>query len=119
MRSAQEQIMSALLIRSRCLPLGLNAPSGSGRISGWAGFKVKVFMAAKLLKLREGEKRFCIAPLDVLKIRLQLQIHTLPDPSSQASAAAAGHLLRRGTIQTFKTILHDEGVTVNFPPQKS
>lgn len=64
--------------------------------------------------LRE-EKRFCIAPLDVLKIRLQLQIHTLPNRSSQASGAAASHLLRRGTIQTFKRILHDEGVTVNFP----
>lgn len=107
-----------LLIRSRCLPLGLKAPSGSGRISGWASFKVKAFMPAQLLKLREGQKRFFIAPLDVLKIRLQLQIHTLSDPSSQASASAAGHLLRRGTIQTFKRILHDEGVTVNFPPPK-
>lgn len=79
---------------------------------GW--FQGKAFMPAKSLMLRE-EKRFCIAPLDVLKIRLQLQIHTLPNRSSQASGAAASHLIRRGTIQTFKRILHDEGVTVNFP----
>lgn len=51
----------------------------------------------------------------MLKIRLQLQIHTLPNRSSQAYAAAKNQLIRRGTIQMFKTILHDEGVTVNFP----
>lgn len=52
----------------------------------------------------------------MLKIRLQLQIHALPDRSSQTSASAASHLLRRGTIQIFKKILHEEGVTVNYPP---
>ena len=29
--------------------------------------------------------RFCIAPLDVVKIRLQLQIHSLSDPLSHRS----------------------------------
>lgn len=52
--------------------------------------------------------RFCIAPLDVLKIRLQLQIHALPDPSSSRTNVSQ---VQRGTIRTFKSILRDEGVT--------
>ena len=51
--------------------------------------------------------RFCIAPLDVLKIRLQLQIHSLSDPLNAVRKA------RYGTAATFKNILRDEGVTVN------
>ena len=54
---------------------------------------------------------FCIAPLDVLKIRLQLQIQTLPDPSSSHSVVSE---IQRGTISTFKSIVRDEGVTVHL-----
>ena len=52
------------------------------------------------------DSRLCIAPLDVLKIRLQLQIHSLSDPLDAACKA------RYGTIATFKNILRDEGITV-------
>jgi len=45
--------------------------------------------------------RFVIAPLDVLKIRLQLQTHSLTDPLSQAP---------RGTLPTLRHIIKNEGV---------
>lgn len=54
-------------------------------------------------------QRFCIAPLDVLKIRLQLQ--TGPLQGRGAGGVISG-LAPIGTINTFKHILHDEGVTV-------
>ncbi len=54
-------------------------------------------------------QRFCIAPLDVLKIRLQLQ--TGPLQGRGARGVISG-LAPIGTINTFKHILHDEGVTV-------
>ncbi|KAF6236527.1 hypothetical protein HO173_005308 [Letharia columbiana] len=50
----------------------------------------------------------CIAPLDVLKIRLQLQIHSLSDPLSSRDSARAA---RYGIGNTFKSILLDEGIT--------
>ena len=53
--------------------------------------------------------RSCTAPLDVLKIRLQLQIHSLPDPLSGRHSARAA---RYGIGNTFKNIIHDEGITV-------
>ena len=53
--------------------------------------------------------RFCIAPLDVLKIRLQLQIHSLSDPLDIVRRKS-----RYGTAATFTRILRDEGVTVRF-----
>ena len=53
--------------------------------------------------------RSCIAPLDVLKIRLQLQIHSVSDPfSSRRSARAASY----GISDTFRNIIRDEGITV-------
>lgn len=55
-------------------------------------------------------KSFCIAPLDVLKIRLQLQVHSLVDPLSQVRNLRQ---LQGGTIKTFKSILRDEGITVS------
>ncbi|KAL2808558.1 mitochondrial carrier domain-containing protein [Aspergillus granulosus] len=52
--------------------------------------------------------RFCIAPLDVVKIRLQLQIHSLSDPASHAHITGPVY---KGTLSTIKTILREEGIT--------
>ncbi|KAL4734844.1 mitochondrial thiamine pyrophosphate carrier 1 [Aspergillus similis] len=52
--------------------------------------------------------RFCIAPLDVVKIRLQLQIHSLSDPTSHAHITGPVY---KGTLSTIKTILREEGLT--------
>ncbi|KAI4810446.1 hypothetical protein E4T44_10868 [Aureobasidium sp. EXF-8845] len=54
--------------------------------------------------------RFCIAPLDVVKIRLQLQVHSLSDPLSYAHHAHKGPVYK-GTFLTLKTILREEGLT--------
>lgn len=52
--------------------------------------------------------RFCVAPLDVIKIRLQLQIHSLSDPLSHPPA---GRPIYKGIYGTLKQILRDEGLT--------
>ncbi|KIW07527.1 hypothetical protein, variant [Verruconis gallopava] len=52
--------------------------------------------------------RFCVAPLDVIKIRLQLQIHSLSDP---LSLPPAGRPTYKGIVGTLKQILKDEGLT--------
>lgn len=53
--------------------------------------------------------RFCIAPLDVVKIRLQLQIHSLSDPFSQQITNGPVY---KGTLSTMRTIVRQEGITV-------
>ncbi|KAL1636117.1 mitochondrial thiamine pyrophosphate transporter [Diplodia intermedia] len=53
--------------------------------------------------------RFVIAPLDVIKIRLQLQVHSLSDPATHPSAR--GGPIYKGTLGTLKHILREEGVT--------
>jgi solute carrier family 25 thiamine pyrophosphate transporter 19 len=53
--------------------------------------------------------RFCIAPLDVVKIRLQLQIHSLSDPASHLSVKGPVY---KGTLSTMRTIMKQEGITV-------
>jgi solute carrier family 25 thiamine pyrophosphate transporter 19 len=52
--------------------------------------------------------RFVIAPLDVIKIRLQLQIHSLSDPLSVQGIHGPVY---KGTLGTLKQILAHEGVT--------
>ncbi|EEH21481.1 mitochondrial thiamine pyrophosphate carrier 1 [Paracoccidioides brasiliensis Pb03] len=52
--------------------------------------------------------RFCIAPLDVVKIRLQLQIHSLSDPLSHRDVKGPVY---KGTLSTLKSIVRDEGIT--------
>lgn len=52
--------------------------------------------------------RFVIAPLDVIKIRLQLQIHSLSDPLSVRDVNGPVY---KGTLGTLKQILREEGVT--------
>jgi solute carrier family 25 thiamine pyrophosphate transporter 19 len=49
-----------------------------------------------------------IAPLDVIKIRLQLQIHSLSDPLSVRSIDGPVY---KGTLGTLKQILREEGLT--------
>ncbi|GES64975.1 mitochondrial carrier [Aspergillus terreus] len=52
--------------------------------------------------------RFCVAPLDVVKIRLQLQIHSLSDPSSHRNVSGP---IYKGTISTMRAIIKEEGIT--------
>jgi solute carrier family 25 thiamine pyrophosphate transporter 19 len=49
-----------------------------------------------------------IAPLDVIKIRLQLQIHSLSDPLSYRGLNGPVY---KGTLGTLKQILREEGLT--------
>jgi solute carrier family 25 thiamine pyrophosphate transporter 19 len=49
-----------------------------------------------------------IAPLDVIKIRLQLQVHSLSDPLSVRSVNGPVY---KGTIGTLKQILREEGLS--------
>jgi solute carrier family 25 (mitochondrial thiamine pyrophosphate transporter), member 19 len=51
-----------------------------------------------------------IAPLDVVKIRLQLQSHSLSDPLSHAELVQ-GAPIYKGTIPTMRHILRHEGIT--------
>jgi len=55
--------------------------------------------------------RFVIAPLDVVKIRLQLQIHSLSDPLSHDPEKLRGSPIYKGTLPTIKRILREEGLT--------
>ena len=50
-----------------------------------------------------------MAPLDVVKIRLQLQTHSLSDPLSHRDLK--GSPIYKGTLPTIKHILRDEGLT--------
>ncbi|KAK3066042.1 mitochondrial thiamine pyrophosphate transporter, partial [Coniosporium uncinatum] len=52
--------------------------------------------------------RFVIAPLDVIKIRLQLQVHSLSDPLSIHGIIGPTY---KGTLGTLKHILREEGIT--------
>lgn len=53
--------------------------------------------------------RFVIAPLDVVKIRLQLQTHSLSDPLTHHDLR--GGPIYKGTLPTLRHILRHEGVT--------
>lgn len=53
--------------------------------------------------------RFCIAPLDVVKIRLQLQIHSLSDPFAHQMTNGPVY---KGTLSTMQAIVRHEGITV-------
>ncbi|KAL6720702.1 mitochondrial thiamine pyrophosphate transporter [Lecanora helva] len=76
--------------------------SGGGAHLKDEGSRLQVVSAGAIAGL---VSRFCIAPLDVLKIRLQLQIHSLSDPLDTVRKA------RYGAVVTFTNILRDEGVT--------
>ncbi|MCJ1351867.1 MAG: mitochondrial thiamine pyrophosphate transporter [Icmadophila ericetorum] len=51
--------------------------------------------------MRVPDCRFCIAPLDIIKIRLQLQTHRFQNALARN---------QRGAIPTIKAILRDEGI---------
>ncbi|KAF7561277.1 hypothetical protein G7046_g2893 [Stylonectria norvegica] len=68
------------------------------------GSKLQVVTAGAIAGL---VSRFVVAPLDVVKIRLQLQPHSLSDPLASLREAPA----YRGTVATLKHILHHEGIT--------
>lgn len=53
--------------------------------------------------------RFIVAPLDVVKIRLQLQTHSLSDPLSQLNLH--GGPTYKGTLPTMRHILAHEGLS--------
>ncbi|KAI1369345.1 mitochondrial dicarboxylate carrier protein [Xylaria arbuscula] len=55
--------------------------------------------------------RFVIAPLDVVKIRLQLQSHSLSDPQSHAGPLRDGSPIYKGTLRTLRHIVRHEGIT--------
>lgn len=52
--------------------------------------------------------RFCTAPLDVVKIRLQLQTHSLSDPLSHHGVTGP---IYKGILPTLRTIVRQEGIT--------
>ena len=54
--------------------------------------------------------RFVVAPLDVVKIRLQLQTHSLSDPLSQIALPKDAPVYK-GTLPTIKHIVSHEGIT--------
>jgi solute carrier family 25 (mitochondrial thiamine pyrophosphate transporter), member 19 len=54
-------------------------------------------------------RRFFIAPLDVVKIRLQLQTHSLSDPLTHRDLR--GSPIYKGTLPTIKHIVKEEGLT--------
>ncbi|KAK3397584.1 mitochondrial thiamine pyrophosphate carrier 1 [Sordaria brevicollis] len=58
--------------------------------------------------------RFVIAPLDVVKIRLQLQHHSLSDPllhNHNSSSKSGSGPIYKGTLPTIRHILQTEGLT--------
>ncbi|EAA29641.1 hypothetical protein GE21DRAFT_1626 [Neurospora crassa] len=57
--------------------------------------------------------RFVIAPLDVVKIRLQLQHHSLSDPllHQRRAEIIGGGPVYKGTLPTIRHILRTEGLT--------
>ncbi|KAI7280458.1 hypothetical protein KC345_g4765 [Hortaea werneckii] len=71
----------------------------------YKGTRTQVVAAGALAGLFS---RFCIAPLDVLKIRLQLQYHSLCDPLNGPL-----HSLRKpaGVLQVAQDIWRHEGIT--------
>ncbi|KAL7789437.1 mitochondrial carrier [Trichoderma ceciliae] len=68
------------------------------------GSKLQVVSAGAIAGL---VSRFIVAPLDVVKIRLQLQPYSLSDPLAPLREAPA----YRGTVHTIKHILKHEGIT--------
>ncbi|ERS95574.1 hypothetical protein HMPREF1624_08090 [Sporothrix schenckii ATCC 58251] len=54
--------------------------------------------------------RFIVAPLDVVKIRLQLQSHSLSDPLLFSRRDIQGGPVYKGTLRTMRHILRHEGL---------
>jgi solute carrier family 25 (mitochondrial thiamine pyrophosphate transporter), member 19 len=69
------------------------------------GSKKQVILAGGIAGL---VSRFCVAPLDVVKIRLQLQTHSLSDPVSHRGVNGP---IYKGTLSTLQAIVRQEGIT--------
>lgn len=80
-------------------------PAQDSRANKHKGTRTQVVVAGAVAGL---VSRFCIAPLDVVKIRLQLQYHSLVDPLSVAASFRRKPL---GVIEVARDILRHEGVT--------
>lgn len=71
---------------------------------------MKIGLVIKLFSYRiVNLSRFCIAPLDVLKIRLQLQVRLLSDRHSSKGIDGKA---RYGTLNAFTNIVRHEGIRV-------
>lgn len=91
--------------------LGLSTPGCHGRSHGRLDRSVSLLYHSvnndqRLINCMCNS--FVIAPLDVVKIRLQLQTHSLSDPLSHQHIRGP---IYKGTIPTIKTILANEGIT--------
>jgi solute carrier family 25 (mitochondrial thiamine pyrophosphate transporter), member 19 len=68
------------------------------------GTKKQVILAGGIAGL---VSRFCVAPLDVVKIRLQLQTHSVSDPLSHHGINGP---IYKGTLSTLQAIVRQEGI---------
>ncbi|KAL1896613.1 mitochondrial thiamine pyrophosphate transporter [Sporothrix stenoceras] len=82
--------------------------SGKGKRLQDEGTRMQVVVAGGTAGLIA---RFIVAPLDVVKIRLQLQSHSLSDPLLFARRDLNGGPVYKGTLPTMRHILRHEGVT--------
>ncbi|CAK7567378.1 MAG: mitochondrial thiamine pyrophosphate transporter [Sporothrix epigloea] len=78
----------------------------SGRLQD-EGSKSQVVIAGGMAGLIA---RFIVAPLDVVKIRLQLQSHSLSDPLLLSRQDIRGGPIYKGTLSTMRHIFAHEGV---------
>jgi len=83
----------------------LTEMSSLSKITLFQGTRSQVVLAGSLAGL---VSRFVIAPLDVVKIRLQLQTHSLSDPLSKWPVSGPVY---KGILPTLRTILAHEGLT--------
>ncbi|KAI7541250.1 hypothetical protein KC331_g8688 [Hortaea werneckii] len=74
----------------------------------YKGTRTQVVAAGALAGLFS---RFCIAPLDVLKIRLQLQYHSLSDPLNAPPHSSLRNNKPAGVLQVARDIWRHEGIT--------
>jgi solute carrier family 25 thiamine pyrophosphate transporter 19 len=89
-------------MRYRVLPILHKTPPIDSVIQG---SRTQVILAGGVAGL---VSRFCIAPLDVIKIRLQLQTHSLSDPRSHQGIQGPTY---KGILPSLKTIVSQEGIT--------
>lgn len=76
------------------------------RTNGLQGTHAQVALAGAIAGL---VSRFCIAPLDVLKIRLQLQYHSLAEPLYRRAGLNSNS--PAGVVAVAREILRNEGLT--------
>lgn len=80
----------------------------AGATAGLIARHVEAFLGSGIDSLLTTG-RFVIAPLDVVKIRLQLQTHSASDPLTHRNLN--GSPIYKGTLPTIKRIFREEGLT--------